>query len=167
MDTFIEHIVARHPSAKDYLLRVLIVLGALVLIVVFIFFSSLFGLGTIGMLLAVGVAYGAYYLFSSRRVEYEYIVTNGEIDIDKITAKRKRKRLVTVSAKTFEAFGPYAEDVKIDNGVTTIEATDNTGLNVYYATFRHPSLGNALLLFSPDERVLSAVTPYLPRTIKH
>lgn len=42
-------------------------------------------------------------------VEYEYIVTNGEMDIDKIIAKRRRKRLITVNARTFERFGPFKE----------------------------------------------------------
>lgn len=43
-----------------------------------------------------GSLYGGYILITNMSVEYEYIVTNGEMDIDKIIAKRRRKRLITV-----------------------------------------------------------------------
>ena len=100
-------------------------------------------------------------------VEYEYILTNGEIDVDKIIAQRKRKRLVTVSAKTFEAFGPYkmAEHANrnYDNRILACESEDSPG--VYYATFRHNTLGHCLLVFNPDDRIIQGVKSFIPRTV--
>ena len=41
-----------------------------------------------------------------QNIEYEYIVTNGELDVDKIMGRSKRKRLVTADARNFEVFAP-------------------------------------------------------------
>ncbi|UKI37385.1 MAG: DUF6106 family protein [Clostridiales bacterium] len=49
------------------------------------------------LLIDAGVVYGAYILITHFNVEYEYILTNGDIDIDKIIAKKKEK-------KSFELF---------------------------------------------------------------
>ena len=40
-------------------------------------------------------------------VEFEYVLTNGDIDVDKIIAQRKRKRLVSVKCSSFEELGKY------------------------------------------------------------
>lgn len=167
MDTFVEHIVSRRFTTKDTLLRVLIVTGAIIVAVLLVIVSGAFGLGTIGLVVAAGALYGGYFLFTGMSVEYEYIITNGEIDVDKIIAKRKRKRLLTVQVKTFEQFGRYDPNTaKTDNCSATVIATDNTGIGAYYAVFRHATLGQALLLFTPDERVLEAIKISLPRSIK-
>lgn len=71
-------------------------------------------IGALAFLILCGAIYGAYWLISGMSIEYEYILTNGEIDVDKIIAQRKRKRLVTVSAKTFEAFGPYKPEEHVN-----------------------------------------------------
>lgn len=166
MDTFIEQLVAKRSTAKDTIFRILIVLGVLVVAVISYFLSILTPLPMIGMLVLVGGCYGAYFLMTSLNVEYEYIVTNGELDIDKIIARRKRKRLLTVSAKTFEEFGPYTENTSFEAAQTTVEATDASGQGIYYAVFRHPAHGQTSLFFTPDERVLEAIKIALPRNIR-
>ena len=49
-------------------------------------FSGLFLLG------AFGIAIAAYFYLLSLKIEYEYSLTNGFLDIDKISGKRKRRR---------------------------------------------------------------------------
>lgn len=43
-------------------------------------------------------------------VEFEYVVTNEELEIDKIVAQRRRKKLVTASCQTFEALGKQVDE---------------------------------------------------------
>lgn len=168
MDVFVEHIVKKQTRGKDIALRVLLLVGAIVLsmIVLFIVMSVIPEMMTIGFLVSVGIIVGAYYLNGLFNVEYEYIVTNGEIDVDKIIARRKRKRLLTVQVKTFEQYGPYDDNAPADDVAATVVATDNTDIGVYYATFRHHKLGHTLLLFTPDDRVLEAIETHLPRTLR-
>ena len=46
------------------------------------------------------IAIGAFFLKRKAYVEYEYVFTNGVIDIDAIYEQRKRKRLVSFDAKS-------------------------------------------------------------------
>lgn len=172
MDIFVEQIVRKPSSGRDKALKVLIVAGVLILaaLCVFVFLFIFPALG-LGLLILAGIFYGGYYLLTNFDCEYEYIVTNGEIDIDKIIAKRKRIRLITAKASAFEAFGEYGEGAPAAaEGVTTVNAAgeseygDSAGL--YYADFKHASAGDVRLIFSPEEKVIEAITPFLPAAVR-
>ena len=117
MDIFMEYLIKRHKDTKDYILTVLIGAGATVLSVVMLCtmfilslsmsssegtaqFSSI--ITTIGMLLVAGMWWGAVKLINLRSVEFEYILTNSELDVDKVIAKKGRKRVVSVDFKDIE-----------------------------------------------------------------
>lgn len=169
MDIFVEQIVKKEASGKDWALRTIIGIGmgalCAVSLFVFLFISPL-----LGLMLFFGVIWGGYTLMINTDCEYEYIVTNGEIDIDKIIAKRKRLRLITAKASAFEAFGEYDNAPAVGEGVTTVSAVgaslSEDGSKVYYADFKHPSAGDVRIIFSPNEKVVEAITPFLPRQIK-
>ena len=110
MDSYCEYLVKKKNGGKELGLRALIIVAALALCVIFLMLG--FVIPTFSMittLLAAGALYGGYILITNMNVEYEYIATNGEMDVDKIVAKRRRKRLITVNARTFERFGPFKE----------------------------------------------------------
>ena len=48
------------------------------------------------------IGYVGYLLITSRNIEYEYAVTNGDLDIDKIIAQRKRREYLVQIVKEFE-----------------------------------------------------------------
>lgn len=165
MDVFVEQIVKKEVTGKDWALRILIGIGMGVLSAVSLF-VLLFVFPLLGLLLLFAVIWGGYFLITGTDCEYEYIVTNGEIDIDKIIAKRKRVRLITAKASSFEAFGEYKDAPDIGDGVTTVSALGTDGGSPYYADFKHPSAGNVRLIFSPSEKVIEAITPFFSRQLK-
>lgn len=171
MDIFVEQIVKKAASGKDWAMRVIIgiAMGVLSAASLFIFFFIL-PIPAAGLLLVVGIFWGGYRLITNSDCEYEYIVTNGEIDIDKIIAKRKRVRLITAKASTFEAFGKYEDAPEAEDSVTTVSAVgvneSDKDTKTYYADFKHASAGYVRLIFSPEERVIDAIIPFLPRQIK-
>ena len=171
MDIFVEQIVKKEVSGKDWALRIIIgiAMGVLSAVGLFILLWIPF-MSFLGLLLIAGVIWGGYRLITNTDCEYEYIVTNGEIDIDKIIAKRKRVRLLTAKASAFEAFGEYENAPDTEDGVTTVSATganeSGEDTKIYYADFKHPSAGNVRLIFSPNEKVIDAITPFLPRQLK-
>ena len=165
-DVFIEHLVKKKPTGVDTAKKIGIVLAVILLLL--ICFTIGFGfVGPLAILLAFGVCYGAYWLISGMSVEYEYILTNKEIDVDKIVAQRKRKRLVTVSVKTFDGFGPYkaAEHVHRNYDSRILACVSEDAPDAYYATFQHSTLGRCLLVFNPDDRIINNVKQSLPRTV--
>ena len=166
MDVFVEYLVKKKNGPRELLLKVLIVLAALLLFVVMMYLGMLFPVASmVTTLLAFGALYGGWLLMTNMNVEYEYIVTNGEMDVDKIVARRRRKRLLTVAARSFEKFGPYrhgdhaGEDYA--NRVYVCTSLEDPGC--YYAVFNHAKLGRTLLVFSPSDRVLEALKPFIPK----
>ena len=91
MDVFVEQLVRRRITAKDMFLSIIYVVLAIALFFFLVFLMPvMFGEITSlpGAILGLAVIYGAYYIISNMSIEYEYIVTNGEIDVDKVIAKR-------------------------------------------------------------------------------
>ena len=82
MDTFFEQIIAVKKNGKALAAIIGIWLAAFLVCFVLIMFMGV--LGTFSLLLAAGALFGAYKLSVRFNVEYEYIVTNGTMDIDKI-----------------------------------------------------------------------------------
>ncbi|MBR6790742.1 MAG: hypothetical protein IKM31_07750 [Oscillospiraceae bacterium] len=169
MDVIVEYIVKRKNTGKDLILQILILIASVTLALVLLAagFLILPSLMPILTLLAMGAIYGGYLLFTQYNVEYEYIFVNGEMDIDKIIARRKRKRLVTVNARHFESFGIYkaAEhaNVQYANRIYACGSMNDPGN--FYAVVNHARLGRTLLVFSPNDRILNALKTYIPRQV--
>ncbi len=175
MDIFVEQIVKKEPTGKDLAVRIAVIAGMILLIAVSLF-VFLFVFPLLGLALLAGTIFGGWYLITGTDCEYEYIVTNGEMDIDKIIAKRKRVRLMTAKASSFEAFGEYENAPEAESGVTTVyaagrnETPDENGsispLKTYYADLKHPSAGAVRLIFTPEQKVIDALSPFFPRQLK-
>ena len=161
MDTFIEQIVAKRKTLADWL-----IIGALLLALVLVA-VLLIPLMPLSLLLVVGAGYGAWWLITGRNIEFEYSVTNGDIDIDQIIAKRKRKRLVSVSGKKVESLLPY-NPAKTQTGfqrvVEVAPSMQETGL--WSFTYHSKKNGHTLVVFQPDERVLKALYSGLPKLVQ-
>lgn len=163
MDSYAEYMVVKPSSAADTIKKTAIIVlgGILILLLVFLSLTLMPML----LLLVCGVWFGCYYLLSGFRVEYEYLVTNGELDVDKIQGKRKRTRLITVKVSSFESFQleQTAQDPREE--VTWVLAGDDSE-NTYCADFNHEDLGRVRLVFSPNERVLEEVQKYLRASVR-
>ena len=71
MDTYCEYIVKKKNGGKEMALRALIVVGALVLFLIFMFLGTVVGaFSMITTLLAFGSLYGGYLLITSMNIEY-------------------------------------------------------------------------------------------------
>lgn len=158
MDTFFEQIVKKKKSLSSWALIVGVVLLAVVLIALVWIFSILAVIAT------VGIVYGAWWLATTQNVEFEYCVTNGDIDVDKIVARRKRVRLVSVSGRKIRALAPYDSQKplgKFQRTVLVAPSLNEEGL--WYFTYHSKKNGDTLVVFMPDDRVLGALYDGLPK----
>lgn len=170
MDVFIEDLVRKKNTTKTYLLYTGIILATIILLVVLLSLSVLIrSLSFIFLLLAAGVIYGAWFLIGTLRVEFEYIVTNGEMDVDKIMAQRKRKRLVTVKLKDIEVLAPVHGDHKheFEKSVPlTIDASlDVNDKTAFFLIVNHPKKGMMKLIFTPNHKVIDSAKIFAPRKV--
>lgn len=170
MDIFTEFIVKKKKETADYLIAAGLIFAALLLTFIFLFTivsKYLFGMG---LLLAVGAWWGAIYLIRMRNVEFEYILTNAELDVDKIMARRRRKRVISVNFKEIEVCARIHDpDFKrqYDNkeGVTILNlAGDLAEENVYFADFSKDG-AKKRILFQPNEKIIESVKKLNPRAV--
>ena len=114
-----------------------------------------------------GVIYGMYYLITSVNIEYEYILTNNELDIDSIMNTKRRKRLTTVNIRQIESWGKIgekgAENYFENKSVKKIYACEDINdAETYFLVFYHDDDKN-MLLFNPNEKILQRIERLNPQ----
>ena len=171
MDNFAEHIVKKELTGSDKAKRIIILVGGIIMTILIAGFAILMlGQGLlpfIGLILAAVTGYGTYYLVTNMYVEYEYTFTNGELDIDKIIAKKKRKSMLSVSVGKFKEFSRYDENTPEEtDDMTVVFATNNIASEEYYADFDHEAYGNTRLIFCPNENMINNMKKNLPRALR-
>lgn len=165
MDTFIEKIVEKKRDIKDYL----IILGVIIAVIILLPLVFMIPyIGGLGLFISVLIIYGAYRLITSRNVEFEYLVTNGDLDIDKIISKRKRKRLFSASCKDFDILAKVKSShytTQVQGIRNRIEAASSlVSDNAYFATLNYKG-ERTVVFFEPDERMLNNFRTFIPRKI--
>jgi len=139
VDIFVEKLVKKKLDGND----MLIIGGSIALAVVVISAIILF-LGPYGasLILCLAVVYLTYMVISSRRIEYEYAFTNGELDIDKIVNKRKRENLISANCREFEIFAKADSDKiskyleEIEDRIMAVSSLDSEDIYVFVAKKR-------------------------------
>lgn len=163
MDNFSEQLVTRNTTTADIVKRVLVMIAA-VLLASFFMWLAMNGMFYMVMLAFVALG-GGIWLWGSMNVEYEYIVTNDELDIDKIIGRRKRKRMITLDLRSTEDFGTYPpqSDIPVD---ATVHATTGLEKDAHYLLVNHNSYGKVMLIFNPNEKTREAIMQEVPNTLR-
>ncbi|MCX7709824.1 MAG: DUF6106 family protein [Clostridia bacterium] len=165
MDIFIEKIVAKRKTGEDRLITTGLIIAGVVLS---LFAFSLPFLSGFAPVVAVAVIYGVYYVAKSRNIEFEYAVTNGDLDIDKIIAQRKRKRVFSANCKEFEVVAKvksihYNDEIKrIAKQIQAVSSMDSE--DVYFTVANYQGQ-KTVVFFEPDQRMLNAFKTYIPRKV--
>ncbi len=166
MDTFFEQIIAVKKNGKAVAAIIGIWLAAFIVCFLLIMFMPF--LSTFSLLLAAGALFGAYKLCTRFNLEYEYIVTNGTMDIDKIINKSSRKRILSFELATvsrIEKFNPaQLSGVNAKELFITCNQDDPGAYLMVSAT---EGKGTSYLVFAPDERVRSAIVKFVPKFISN
>ncbi len=167
MDTFFEQIVAMRKGAKSVVLIALILVATLVVGAALMILSiSQISLAGIIFLAIAGVFYGAYRLIALLNVEYEYILTNGEMDIDKITNRSSRKRQITFSLKDVLRIEKYDfSNPVVVQGAKTEVYCNKGDENACFVLIDHKSHGKTIVVFSPNDRMRQGMSGFIPRII--
>lgn len=165
-DVVCEQLVKRKIGVKEIALGAAIVTGGL--------FASFLAysigvyadpaVGLLGMMLFICGLFLTGYCVRFIFVEYEYTFVNGELTIDKIIAKSKRKHLVDVQMKSIEKMGKSDDEALTNLKVNTIRdyslSRDHSHtIYIYYKDSRTD--GNVVLFFTPTKKTLTAMKTYI------
>ncbi len=164
MDTYSEQLVIKRRTGSDKLKAVLISAGAVILasFVMFLAIALKFFSLVIPVVL---ILFGAIWYLGNLNIEYEYIITNNEMDVDKIIGRRKRKRMITLDLSKAEDFDKYPSNAKVEADVT-VKAFSGSDEDAHYLLVKHGDYGTVNLIFNPNDKTREAILQEIPRVLR-
>ncbi len=169
-DVFIERMIKKKTDSKDIAIIIGILLGALLLIFLSIYFLlPMFGM-IVPFIVMAGTIFGGYKLIAMRNLEFEYSNTNGYITVDKIMNRQSRKRITSFECKDMEEIGRYEENVQRLQGkpvdTKAFASVTSTGEDAWYIVVRAQKTGKTLLVFNPDEEFMETIKKFMPNQLR-
>ncbi len=170
MDGLVEQVVKPEKNAKYYIKIILIILIALLIPATFIVVAEIIKLGYliyIALFSLFFCIYGVWYFITSLRIEFEYALLSSTFKVDKIIAKRKRKKVLKVDVKRFSDMFRYDDKQMSKYRFTKVynvgkkEFSDDN----FVAIYDDEAKGRTAIIFSPKEELLEGMRPYLSREI--
>lgn len=166
MDTFFEQIISIKKDGKTIARLVGLWLAAFLLCFGLFLFSGY--IGSFFILLIAGILYGAFKLSGFLNIEYEYIITNGTIDIDKIINKSNRKRILSFELSGVSRLEKYTPNCLNNiNAKEVVFACNATDSNAYLMVAEKEGAKASYLVFSPNEKIKTAIVKFVPKFISN
>ena len=164
MDIYMEYIIKRKRGPRENILTLAIILSVPSL-VFFAIMLALTPLAPFVIILIAAIIVLAYYLITRLNVEFEYIITNNELDIDKITAKKTRKRIITIDLKKIDIVAPVttnAHQHELSTVVSnTIHADRGVYDNAYFVNFSKDGQTYRVFL-TPTKKMVDTMKIFAP-----
>ncbi len=178
-DIFIERIVQRKKDTIYYVKILSLILSAFLAAATLVWLLLLIpALSFLTPIALAGCGYGLWRMIGSLHVEYEYIVTNGELDIDMIVHRRRRKRLFSGRVRDFEimarldsaAFREAAVQMERGRSARRLQVLDcaaiaNTPSSWFFIT--NYQAARLMVVFDPDERMLAHIKRFNPSRVQY
>ncbi len=166
-DIYKEYRIVQTKTAKDTMFTALLWIAGIALMIAEIVFA---GPG-LGLILALLTGWGAYTLTTFMNKEYEYILTNNELDIDVIYNKSSRKSKFTIDLKKIDIMAKVNDDLYTHElgkpGYTVFNAATNRAEDTTYAIMlENDSMGKKKILISPPEELVMEMYKQSPSKIK-
>ncbi len=175
MDNYYEQIVKKKFTANQFTALVLSLCGVITVIVLCVFFSGIIPILVPVSLISLGVGiWLIYYLIKNSGIEYEYTFVMGEMRVERIKGKSKRKKVAAFDVKDIDDIGKYIDR---ETGKRTVDPSkhglilhaeeNDTNIDTYYVIIhdkiRHK---HAILTFTPNKTTLEKLRPFLSVELK-
>ena len=169
MDIFVEHLVKKKRTGKDFVKILACLVGVLIILMFLPVVLMIKLVGPIAFTACIGLIYLLYRLITATNLEYEYCFTNGALDVDKVINMRSRKRLLEVNARKIDMmasnknreFKRYLDD-RTTKKVYACTHIDDEG--VYFVIFPGKN-GRTMLLFNPNDKIKEGFRRYNPQKV--
>lgn len=169
LDTFNEQIVKRAKKPKQLLIKILAVVllftvPALCIALAYVITPYMI---YVGLFIFIAGIYIVWYVFNTQKVEYEYSVAGGELDVAKVIALRKRKRICKVKIGDIDILGKGEKTIEGMRFTKQFVAAGDLSRDDenYFAVYNDPAYGKCLLIFTPNEKILGAMKNSLKKDI--
>ena len=170
MDIFCEYLVKKKKTSTDKLMTAVIIFSGIILslgllLVGFPIFSKLLPkLATLVFPVVIIIWYIVFSLCKMYSVEFEYSITEGDIDIDKIVNKSKRVKVLSMRLRKFEIIAPVLSDKYTSEykSLKKVDCSANPEPSATYFAVYTDENERKCLLFDPNEKMLEITEKYCP-----
>lgn len=171
---FAEQIVKRKKTKKHTAICVGVVAGVIIVffiisIVMAVYFFEEYGAWTnaiASVLLAVACLF-VFYFFKYTKVEFEYSLIDGQMDISKIMGRERRKSIISFTTENVSVLGPCSEENapkysgSFQKTYDCTSAPDAEGR--WFIVLTKGSGMNALIFIEPNEKMIDALKQSLKK----
>lgn len=161
MDHYVEQLVTKQKGGKEWAIT-----AAAVAVTITLSALCFFYLMPAFLIVLVGLIYASYWIITAQSRELEYCVTNGDIDIDSIVAKRSRKRIVSVRGSKIDSLEPFSGAIPTGFDRTVMAASSPTAPGCWRFTYHSKKNGRTQVIFEPTEEVLNELISGLSRPLQ-
>lgn len=171
MNELYEQVVPKAKGAKYGLKIAVIILSAVGIPLTFIIIALITRiayLAIIGMFLILFCVYGAWWFITSLRVEFEYSFLSSILRVDKVIAKRRRRKILKVDVKKFDDFFRYSDEKMGATHYNKVyrAATHEFSEENWVASWHDEAKGRCALIFCPNEKVLEGMKPFFTAELR-
>lgn len=160
-ESYVEWLVKRKTPGYTYLLKGLMVF---VCLVAFLLTLTTF----FGFILLIAVIAGMYFLWPMLSVEYEYLIVNDQLSVDKIMGQTRRKKVWEALLEEIELIGPQdAYQIKDlqKQGMKVLDFSSHEPNSRVYAIMQQKAGETTKILFEPNDKILDHLRQRAPRKV--
>lgn len=170
MDILVEQVVKRKKNAHYFIRVMLYILAAILIPCTFVAIALItkrLYFITIGCFALLVCVYGLWFFISILNVDYEYATLGDVFKVDRIIAKRNRKKVLKIKMKEINDIFRYSDSEmskrkfkKVFN-VGECEFSDDN----YVIEFHDARKGKCAIVFTPNEKLLESFKYHIDREI--
>lgn len=158
-DFYTEQLIKKQTSMKDVVIKAVLVAAAIVSVLT-IFIMPM------GLIIPIIVIVLVWFLITRLNVEYEYLYVNGDLDIDKIMNKSKRKRVFSANADAVELLAPVGSP-RLDQfqNARVLNLSSGSPDARLYALIVSGNGQMTKLIFEPNDTIIEGFFILAPRKV--
>lgn len=161
-DFYAEQLVKRKTSGKDLALKWgLTALTGLSVLLTLLSFSFVF------FVITVIFGFLCFWLLPKTDVEFEYLYVNGQLDIDKIFSKSRRKRAARYDLSNMEVIAPLnspsLDAFRKNERVRTMDFSSRTGKQTVYVMILNTDTERLRVLVELEDRIIKEIHRKYPQ----
>ena len=165
-DIYNEIMIKRDITASRWIFDILLVFTSINVVILSLMYLAFFAFIPILIVIIL-----VPYLLRGRNVEYEYVLTNDQLDFDKIIGRRRRKQLYSLDVRNIELLAPmtvaYKEDFFAAKSNKTVDLASNARApGRWFVVFNDHKDGKVTVVFEPTVNMVKNISIFIPRRIK-
>ena len=158
-DYYTEQLVKRKSSGVSMIVKVLLIaVTALVLLIGLVL--------PIALIAAVLLGIIDYFLFQNMNLEFEYLYVNGNLDIDKIMSKSRRKKVFEMEMSELEVIAPAGSpELRPYQGLKILNYGSGMPDAKVYEMVVVKNGNKTRIAFEPNDVILEGMRMIAPRKV--